>query len=740
MQSASVAYRESMKASIRNRSYARIYLGIFNREAQQNSNITGGFTYFSNADNPLDNIPVEYYYATCEKDFVKCDGNFKFLPKDREEVIYNQGIVCEEMPQGDAAGEREYAIIHIMTAGLEIKGLTIDFGDTYPYDFDLITNIGTYQFRDNDKNIFETDIVFRNLQDIEIVPVRMREGQRIRILKFQFGNGLIFTNNEIMSLDRQETCAPMSDELPMQTVNFKVNNRDLKYNVDNPNSYINFLEMRQEAEVSYGYELDDGSIEYIDGGQFMLKTWSSDDSDTCFTAVDRLQYEDSVFYFGRYNEQGISLYQLALDVIEDWGIENYYIDPYLKRVIVHNPLPQVTHKECMQIIANAGRCILWISRKATLCLISSFVPDIIEISASCQTAYSSISNVLADNVLSEYADGETDHTRADGKQFFIPKDNDYRECGFVSEISSETGIFTAENPSISIVFESQWKIFGMTIRFGSICPKSFVLKQYNDGTLIEAYEVKEKIISRETVVHHEFCEMDKLVIEFTQTSPNNRVYVEKIMFGEQTDYTLTYDDLTKTPVALQEEKYKQLDVYVSHYTKGLTEKELTLAYVEKGFTRIDFSNPVHDLSAVFYEDTEGNVSITDSGAFFCIVESTVAAQVSIKGFEYTISTNVLTEPLFAVGNTKTWKNPLISTRTVGNDLLEWLAGYYRNDRSYQLAYRGEPRIDVNDLTYLENRFVDGNLIRVYEHRLSFSQGLSINSQIKARRVSYEERK
>lgn len=57
---------------------------------------------------------------------------------------------------------------------------------------------------------------------------------------------------------------------------------------------------------------------------------------------------------------------MALEVLESAGITDereYYIDPYLKKIIVYNPLPVVSHAEALQIIANAGRCALREDRK-----------------------------------------------------------------------------------------------------------------------------------------------------------------------------------------------------------------------------------------------------------------------------------------------------------------------------------------------------------------------------------------
>ena len=65
------------------------------------------------------------------------------------------------------------------------------------------------------------------------------------------------------------------------------------------------------------------------------------------------------------------------------------------------------------------------------------------------------------------------------------------------------------------------------------------------------------------------------------------------------------------------------------------------------------------------------------------------------------------------------------------DLADWIGNYMKADREYELQYRGEPRIDANDLAFLENRYIPDMLIRIYDHTLKFNGALS--GSIKARR-------
>ncbi len=97
-----------------------------------------------------------------------------------------------------------------------------------------------------------------------------------------------------------------------------------------------------------------------DGFPCMYNEWSASDEKATIKAVDVLKFLEDDYYKGQYYEKGISLYDLAELVFADAGVGNddYYLDTYLKKVTVYNPLPKVKHKEALQIIANAGRCVL----------------------------------------------------------------------------------------------------------------------------------------------------------------------------------------------------------------------------------------------------------------------------------------------------------------------------------------------------------------------------------------------
>lgn len=56
-------------------------------------------------------------------------------------------------------------------------------------------------------------------------------------------------------------------------------------------------------------------------------------------------------------------------------------------------MPAVKHSEALQIIANAGRCVLFEDRNSKIHMQASFIPDMTA-ESNGETAYSHVSDVL----------------------------------------------------------------------------------------------------------------------------------------------------------------------------------------------------------------------------------------------------------------------------------------------------------------------------------------------------------
>lgn len=730
MQAVSSAYRAEQKEYLREKGYIWVYLGVISKEAQAHGIPNGTFTIYSSPKLVTSTVKIEGIYAIPEENFIKADGTQYFLPKNKNAFALYQGLVTQEMAAPVTFTFGKYT-------HLDIKGLTIDFGEYYPTSFDISNGSETYSYVNDKPGVWVTEDIFRDTAFITITPHEIVGGQkRFRLFSVLFGVGLMFDNNSLIATSWKSECSHVSNELPTKTFSFSVDNYDKRFAADDPNSYLAFLEEQQEVEFQYGRDLKDGTLYTIPGGKLRLKTWSSDDTQATFNAVGFLDYSENKYMRGKYYPNGISFYDLAVDVCQDAGIENYIIDNYLKTIYTKNPLPYEKHKNLLQLIANASRSIMRETRDGGLEIKSSFNPEIITITTNGAVTYSKPANVVNNDITtSDYATSEKNFTRIDRKIYFLPRVlSTIAETGFISSfVSDENGDFST-NPEINIEWEAAWTFFGMTLIFNDVKPSEFTIYAYNYGTLENTIVCDE--IDYTTTIEADFDTINKIRIVFNKTSPYQRIHLSHVDFGDITDYVLEYADMSASPTATVVEKVKNVYVTYYEYSYGTTQKKISTTQAVIGNNIVTFNNPCHNYSLSYSGGQSGTLSIVDSGAYFIEFNSSVAAEVNINGIEFVVSTKELTQQVRQIGTDKTASNILIDNATNAQKEAEWLAEYFANDIDYVISYRGEPALDPDDLIYTENKKVEKNLIRITGTQIDTSTGMSMTCKLNARRVRY----
>lgn len=738
MQKVSKAYKESMKSPLRERAYIMLSFGLVNQEAQAKARIEeGDFSYYSNSSNIFGESNDDTVYATLEENFTKVDGSMFFLPRRNASHTYlDTGIVSEKL-LSEAIFE---LTINLNMADTDFKGITINFGENYPVNFDMVSSSGqVIEYRNNTESLFTTEEVLENTTQVKLVVYSMKNPQsRLRIYSIRFGYGLVYYNNDVMSSSLESYVSPIGADVPQIDFTVQLKNYDHYFNVDNPKSAINFLETGQEMQIHYGYQLPDSDeIEWIIGNNLLCSEWESDDYTATIRCQDIFRNMDSEFYKGIYNRNGISYYDLAVAVLKDAGFTDYYIDPQLKNLYTKNPLPRVQHKEALQIIANACRCVLSQTRLGKIQIKSSFVPEA-QASAETEAEYSNVENIMNTEVKDEYASLATNYAVADGSMFFLPRNGvGVRNTGYVSaEISNEQCEFE-KNPKVTIRQEVACMYYGARFTFGQSLPSAFIIRTYNNGELVNTVEVGENEISKVTVVHTELDDFDTMVVEFTKTAePQNRIVLNNFSFGDVTEFTMTRNDMTSSPKAIKQELVKEVIVPAYSYQNGVQEEsliseEVTVAVGD--ITTFFVGEPSYNYRAVVDEDASG-VTILEWGNYYIKVQFNVAGtyRLEIFGYRYKIVEQYAVKSLNNRGRTIKWENPLMSDIAMATDLAEWLGDYYASGIEYEYNTRGNPELDVNDIVYQENEFHDGMKVTIYRQTLNFNQ--SFSGKVTARRL------
>lgn len=741
MYQTSQEYKESMKRPVRNQSYMKIQLGLINQEAQQTAGLsdTNKYNDFSDAESIFNQHTVRRY-ATYESNFWKANGISFFLPEKKSDYR-KDGITSTNL------FEESFHVKFVFGCGKsDIKGLTIKFGRNYPTKFTIVTDNATSFEYENTEELFKSDDVFENTESIELVITEMNvPNARVRIDYIIFGLGLEYDDEWISEASSNTTLSAINEDLPESEFKVTLCNDNQLFNVDNPSSDINFLESGQKVNVMMGYMLDDGNIEWIKMHSLYVSEWSADDSSATITAVDILKYLDEKYYKGIYYEDGISLYDLAVLVLTDAGLneDEYYIDSYMKKVYVHNPLPNVTHKEALQIIANAGRCIMDYDRNGKIRLRVAFSPSY-STTSNGETYYSNTTMIDTLDSKEQYATYEKNFWKADGQKLFVPADQQQTTGYISSAISDDNGKF-AVNPMITRTLESKYKAYGIMIKFSGNLPKKFVIRTYADDVLNDTITISSGI-EQDFEFQYDFKEYDKMIIEFLEMEPNSRIHIDYVSLGAETSYFLKYDDLYSTPVGAQLEKFKNVKVARYLYGKSSTKEDLlseTISYT--GENQLYFLNDACYGYEVSINNAQNgqSVNIISSGAYYVEVaffgiEVGDNVEVIIKGYKYNIATSHYSQTINNRGSEKEWKNPLISKSEHCQEVARWLADYFASGIEYELDYRGEPAIDCGDIIGQENKYDPDLKTIVEQSQITFKSGV-LGGGLRTRRKEYVAR-
>ena len=875
MEFATDAYLNAMKENVRGKSYVWISLDLVNTYAQDSAYISSAFT-----------------------------GNEVNIYTD---AVADSGVTSSELDGSITFTFGEYT-------KLLLSGASIILGNDPLPENVIISNGTTSATVTVNEAAIMLDKKFQNCSYLKITP----NTGALNIIKIRFGCTLEFDNDLIMNTNRRNTIRHLNDELPMKEFSFTIHNYDRLWNRDNPNAYGQFIQEKQKITYKYGRMINDEDMYEINGGIVYLKDCSSDDYQSTFSCVGLLDYLQDDYTKGRFYPEGITLYQLAEYVLQDAGIILYELDAVLRTFIVTNPLPVDTHKACLQMIAHAGRCVLYEDRNGAVCIKSIDRPEILKTAILYDaTSFSSGDDVINPITVANYGSTEPEYTKADGLHYFFPEETvltdnyakpydipsgtvindvtlDYDEdgiihiygrnsyygirgvnfilrnytltldpgtyvfgaypdtspesiqrgygtptqgwdlnahgcnvtlyyrgnfiysydnyskrtftltnqvniqlyilcfdrdtdirfypriiktsediiqqkdtlpVGFVSEeFANASGTFTT-TPKIQINFKSPCTLSDVVMNC-AVAPKNFTIKVFKANNQVAIQSVIDNTNPQITKTFNDI-KCDRVDIQFTKTTPYQRIHVNNVELGATIDYLLEYHDMTATPKATPIEKISNMIFELLTYTSltnegrnialgnpsiqyneidggglsadlSLGSNSLLMIDVKAGENHIEIGAPAI-VSNVEYQDgiEGGTCSIISSGAYYVDVECSRDGKIAVMGIEFMENIATYEFKVNEIGNPVKVTNPLISTKEHADRLKDWFLDYYNNDIEYGIRYRGDPILDAHDQIYIENKFVDDNLVRIETEELSTSNGMDTSNSMTARRLSYK---
>lgn len=380
MYTVSTGYNEQNFRAIRNASHIKIAFGVVDPQGAILSNPTdNGHLDYSAVDRVDMGIGVSQTYQTLEHNRFILDG--KNTLAEHTDFLF-QGYVGNLISNAAGIWETPPTVTIEFDDYTKFSALTFNF-DTTMDEYPVEMQITAYK----DETVVSDETVYPNKAEnwiygtelptlnklVIIMKKSLRPYRRARILSLLWGFTQELTEADISECTMQHTVEMLSANLPKFTFNFTMLDQSKRYDPESPDTLWDYLESLQPVNVQIGQDLDDGTIEWIP----LCNLYTTGDvsvgaqgvvTEVTFQTKALLNHLDTKFTHGLWRPNNpISLYDLAQEVIAEVEYDKTVIlDDVLKTIYTSTPLPIESVAVCLQLIANAGMCVLDTNRSGAI--------------------------------------------------------------------------------------------------------------------------------------------------------------------------------------------------------------------------------------------------------------------------------------------------------------------------------------------------------------------------------------
>lgn len=748
----SAEYKRETRTQIRQSpSLAQIFVGAFDDTAYEDStlNIPDG-VFYSNPDRITSGINVNDSYVTFEENYFRLDGSQILLPDYPQ--YRTQGLISEIM--SDENGDFETPPEVNVTFNLEhtMPGLSIKFGVV---DEDVPGQITVISYRDG--QVLNTQVFTEELtpfwqgqllfEDVDAFKIRFDKTKsgygRIRLGSMEFGIGYNYMTDSIINITEKHTDSPVGIDLPSDSLTFTIENEDGRFDVDGDTALIRFFLENQQVTVKYGFRLPSGE-EWVSGGKWYLSEWSVDGMNAKFTAKSALsalndtEYEKSVF---TGNE--VSLYDLAEDVLEDAGVENYYIDPYLNEITTSAPLPVVSHAAALQLISQLGISRLFVDRYGAISIMA-IIPDVEflngpEFPEDLVTYYSDIQG-FGEDKSKDYATFENQYFKLDGSMYLLPDGNNVVEKSGLStqNLSSENGTISEDgNLFWEVYAEEPTNAVTVEIGFGGQIPKEIKFEAYKDNSWSEPlifYPTDEVQKFTTNYIHITGIRITILQMQ----NEDQRSHLSKMSVSGVSDFVLSSDQILGNPKGKTLTRLRNVtSSWISRTVDSGTLEEIGSASVDtnSGWIRIDHECG-YNMSVVLTDPNDPEATdfsdVTIEQIHYAFVSYIRLTSENAKTLTVSVQSNKIIETVHPIsanaydtGEDLPIDNPLYSNEFAQRSI-EYIRDYYERRTEFETKSRGYPEISSGDYIYLWK----GSLGQIIETNLTYNGAFNETMKIR----------
>ena len=746
MKSVSNAYKASMKAMLRNRSYVRITFGNVDTTAatdgEWESNGAASISEFETVD-----YAYQYgdTYVSLELNRWALDGKSLLVPTGED---VQDGFISSLM--SDAEGNfttppvitREFSLKHIF------PGLTLTF-DTRQQEWPLEV---TADFYLNGEVVDTQTVSITSVQttitttatEIDKVTItfdRCLPYRRPRLENVLYGLNVQFVNKDIVSTQQKHDVDPLSRRLPTETMQFTILDYEHKYDPDNPAGIYAYVDKNSPIEIQFGYELPDGSVEWLKPDNYVLNAKpSAQNNQATFNGTGLIGSLTGTFYKSKLGSK--SLYDMAQEVLLDAGLtlteqgENpWEIDEALKDMFTTAALPIDTHMNCLQLIAHAACCRLYTDDD-----------NIIHIRPFGVTVIGIYNGVWADNghvwfsewdtidkgntAENTYVTFELNRWTLGGDSQIILPDSNAGQRGYISEaMTGADGSFT-NPPVFTKTFDVPHDLPVLAIRFDTVLnefPGAVQVKYYHDDTLLDTQTAA--IDSVEVYVSSNLAiECTKIEVTMIGNLPYRRGRVTKVYYRE-TDFTLDFTSIGENSQKISKiDELKSVSVARYSYTASNDTSTLYEGTTTETELHVEFSGLAQDVQISVSGGTLVSSNIYARAAD--LVLSSGTKTVTITGKTLTENSVVVSYPVAQSGEIDKEENPLITNDTMCQALANHVKSYLQMRNTYEANYRGNPEMEVGDIIGLQTLYTDEMDALILVDEITFDGSLSGKMTVK----------
>lgn len=380
MELISEAFKQQLNSIYRNQAYVRVTFGVSNPDAPKTSDITdNGGVVFSQSDNIDLGLNISRTYETLEIGRCVLDGENELYDPDAPKRFTG---FTSSLSSNDSGVWEVPPVI------------TIDFGDNYfkfagiTIQFDTTMNNYASEFTleayGHGSKVYSkvhtpTNARYTKLDDIpecnKMVLTFTKSNvpnRRLRVLDIVYGITDTFDDTKMTQCQLKNETDVMSTSLPVTEFSFNIFDIDNRYDPDNPENLIQYLENGQSVKFELGWELDDGSVEWIHmytgytTGDVSVKD-SGVAKDISIETISLLNSLDAIYDEQKWTGNQIDMYTLANNIINFVGYKgSLVLHENMKNYSTKVLLNGKSAKVALQLIANACGLALYTNRNGLI--------------------------------------------------------------------------------------------------------------------------------------------------------------------------------------------------------------------------------------------------------------------------------------------------------------------------------------------------------------------------------------